>query len=41
MDLGNKKILFPEAILFYFESSSLGLSYFTDKLINRLQKVRM
>lgn len=41
MDLGNKKIFFPKALLFYFESSSQGLSYFTDKFINRLQKVRM
>lgn len=33
MDMEHKKILFPEAILFCFVSSSLGFSYFTDKLI--------
>lgn len=34
------KKFFRKGILFYFESCSLGLSYFINKLINGLQKVR-
>lgn len=42
MDLGNKrKSLFPEAILFYFESGFLGFSDVIDKLISRLHKEGM
>lgn len=39
MNLGNKKIFYPESVLLYFESSPLGLWYFIDELINKLQKV--
>lgn len=43
MDLGNKKkkIFFPEAILFSFESDFLGFSSVINKLVNRLHKIGM